>query len=93
MEMGNVDRYKVFVRGKLCDLSPLIIYAYVECVPADVLRAVISPGVVIKKITGSSRRIWPKARVFSSSELSMKYYILHKIALKNWMPTSHRFGV
>ena len=52
-----------------------------------------SLDVIISELTGGLRKKWPRAKDFPSSELSVKHSILHKIAIKNWLPSSHRGGV
>ena len=70
-----------------------MINEYVGCTTEAVYYDALSLDVIISKLTEGSRKKWPRAKHFPSSELSVKYSILHKIAIKNWLPSSHREGV
>ena len=50
-------------------------------------------NMVTVELTGNSFLIWPDLNVLSSVVLTIKYSILHKIAIANWMPRLHIFSI
>ena len=49
----------------------------------------VSLNNVAKELTARQVNIWPSKGKILSSQLSVKYAILHKISAANWAPTSH----
>ncbi|KAH6812021.1 hypothetical protein C2S51_025783 [Perilla frutescens var. frutescens] len=41
------------------------------------------------ELTEESHLVWPKGRSLLAFDLNVKYSILHKIAVKNWLPSRH----
>ena len=76
--------HKVYVRGHLCDFSPVVINELFES-HRPVVEFEADYDVIIAELTANVRCKWPLAKSFPAAELSLKYSALHKIALKNWM--------
>ena len=45
---------------------------------------------MVSVITRGKIRSWPYKYKLYSSHLTSKHFILHKIAMRNWLPTTHR---
>lgn len=84
--------HKVFVRGHLFDFSPAIINDYYGS-HRPVVECEATYDQIISELTASVCSNWPGSKSFPAVELSLKYSVLHKIALKNWMPSTHSTGV
>lgn len=84
--------HKVFVRGHLFDFSPAVINEFFES-HCPVVDFEANYDVIIAEITAHVRCKWPPAKSFPVTVLSLKSSVLHKIALKNWMPSTHAIGV
>ncbi|XP_024025805.1 uncharacterized protein LOC112092857 [Morus notabilis] len=84
--------HKVFVRGHFFDFSPAVINEFLES-HHPVVDFEADYDVIIAEITANVRCKWPPAKSFPALVLSLKYSVLHKIALKNWMPSMHATGV
>ena len=46
---------------------------------------------VIVELIVNSIAIWPNKNKVLSSTLSVKYFVLHKITLSNWLPSLHKY--
>lgn len=81
--------HKTFVRGVFVDFSPEVINEFVGSVP--VIGVSMSGGmhIVVSELTGGLLKSWPASGVIRASCLSYKYSVLHKVALRNWMPNTH----
>ena len=45
---------------------------------------------LIKELSGGKdENGWPETGLYRASLLSSKYFILHKIGVKNWLPSAH----
>ncbi|XP_058752435.1 uncharacterized protein LOC131625606 [Vicia villosa] len=53
----------------------------------------VSDNKVCQVITANQVRSWPLKGKLSASKLSMKYAMLHKIGVANWVPTNHKSTV
>ncbi|XP_024018221.1 uncharacterized protein LOC112090643 [Morus notabilis] len=84
--------HKVFVIGHLFHFSPAIINDFYGS-HRTIVECEASYNQIITELTGNVRCNWPALKSFPAAELSLKYSVLHKIALKNWMPSTHSTGV
>lgn len=80
---------KTFVRGMHVNFSPAVINSFVGFSPILGVNMEGGLRIVVKEITGGVVRTWPRSGGVRASSLSFKYSVLHKIALRNWMPNSH----
>src|ERR1044072_3464319 len=86
---GHEDHYKVYVRGCCVNFSPAEINKFLGRSEADTPYEDVSLNNVAKELTARQLNIWPSKGKILSSQLSVKYAILHKISAANWAPTSH----
>ncbi|XP_050918566.1 uncharacterized protein LOC127135995 [Lathyrus oleraceus] len=70
---------KVYVRGKCVNFSPSVINNYLG------RHDEAQPELEVKK--------WPLKGKLVASKLSVKYAMLHKIGVANWVPTNHKSTV
>lgn len=90
--------HKVFVRGKLFDLSPEIINCALdrkslgsEVEYVNLSTYAVDFDLVIEEVTGENSYFWPEdIAEFASSNLTLKYSVLFALAIRNWLPSSHR---
>ena len=83
--------HQVYVRGKMVPFSPSVINktlgrsvefkssAYPDDFPTDY-------DLIISEITDKKVVSWPNHSKFPASSLTLKYYLLYKIAVNNWVP-------
>ncbi|XVE68338.1 hypothetical protein DITRI_Ditri09bG0060000 [Diplodiscus trichospermus] len=82
--------HKVYVRGTLFDFSPRLINEFYEYpVPDELPEITVSMDTVYQVLTGRHGVRWPQADFCYSSDFTMKYVVLHKIAISNWNPAKH----
>ena len=86
---GHEDHYKVYVRGCCVEFSPAAINKFLGRSDDDTPDEDVSLNTVAKELTARQVNIWPSKGKILSSQLSVKYAILHKISAANWDPTSH----
>ncbi|XP_058788420.1 uncharacterized protein LOC131662615 [Vicia villosa] len=84
---------KVFVRGKCVNFSPIVINNLLGRSDEAQHKLKVSDNKVCQVITANQVRCRPLKGKFSASKLSMKYAILHKIGVANWVPTNHKSTV
>src|ERR1044072_678631 len=90
---GHEDHYKVYVRGCCVNFSPAEINKFLERNADDIPDEDVSLNSVVKELTARKVNIWPSKGKILSSQLSVKYAILHKISAANWAPTSHTSNI
>ena len=90
--------HQVCVRGKVVPFSPKVIKkilgrfvglessAFPKDFPTDF-------DLIISKITGQKLMSLPNDSKFPASSLTLKYYVLYKIAVNNWLSSSHTTSV
>ncbi|XP_019168029.1 PREDICTED: uncharacterized protein LOC109163778 [Ipomoea nil] len=81
---------QIFIRGKWYVFSPDVINEYYGLKVVDE-EEITDWDLVAKTLTGGQTPVWPTGDVdtLSSSKLTSKYVILHRIALHNWLPSAH----
>ncbi|XP_019183582.1 PREDICTED: uncharacterized protein LOC109178416 [Ipomoea nil] len=81
---------QVFIRGKWYDFGPDVINKYYG-LPTVQEEAVTEWDVVAKTLTGEHTTSWPTGDkdYLLSSHLTSRYVILHRLALHNWLPSTH----
>ena len=74
--------FKACIRGNLFDFSPAAINEYLMSYRYHTEEFVPNYNVIISEITGKKKKKkWPRANEFPASILTLKYAILHKIAI------------
>ena len=76
---GHEDHYKVYVRGCYVKFSPAEINKFLGRSEAAATDDEVSLNTVAKELTARQVQIWPS----KTSQLSVKYAILHKIGAAN----------
>ncbi|XP_058784654.1 uncharacterized protein LOC131659486 [Vicia villosa] len=92
-ECGNsrsVDFRKMFMRGKCVSFSPFVINNFLERTDEAQTELEVTDNKVCQLITAKQVNSWPLKEKLTSSKLSIKYAMLHKIGASNWVPTNHK---
>ncbi|XP_057444308.1 uncharacterized protein LOC130736499 [Lotus japonicus] len=88
------DEYKkVYVREKRVKCSPNVINKALGRSDAAVVDEEKSLHVITKELTAGKVQKWPKNKLMSIGNLSMKYAILNMIGAMNWVPTQHTSAI
>ncbi|XP_057432562.1 uncharacterized protein LOC130725341 [Lotus japonicus] len=84
------DEYiKVYVRAKRVKFSPDVINKALGISADAVVAEEQSLDVITKELTAGKVQKWPKNKLLSIGNLSVKYAILNRIGAVNWVPTQH----
>ncbi|XP_057782285.1 uncharacterized protein LOC131000391 [Salvia miltiorrhiza] len=78
---------KVFVRGKVFDFSPTAINKACFTANTNTDDVEVNDDEMTRELTGGKLKAWTSK--FAASTLSWKYYVLHKIAVYNWLPSKN----
>ena len=81
-------RGTVYMRGQTYQFDAQIINEVFHTPSTDEVMEV-SDAVLGATLSGNRLTDWNGKHTFCSSSLSMRYAILHRIALYNWMPSTH----
>ncbi|XP_050909822.1 uncharacterized protein LOC127123663 [Lathyrus oleraceus] len=84
---------KVYVRGKCLHFSPSVINMYLGRPDVAQLELEVTDNKICQVITTNQVRKWPLKGKLVASKLSVKYAMLHKIGVANWVPTNHKSTV
>ena len=90
---GDPQAFKPYVRGHLFDFSPAAINEYLMSYRDPTKEFVPDYNVIMSEITGKKKKKWPRASEFPASILTLKYGILHKITIRNWLPSLHKTNI
>ncbi|XP_050888660.1 uncharacterized protein LOC127093800 [Lathyrus oleraceus] len=80
---------KVFVRGKCVEFSPNVNNRYVGRFEDEQPEIEVTDNQVCKEITAKQVIQWPRKGKLPTGKLSVKYAILHRLGVANWVPTNH----
>ncbi|XP_058760379.1 uncharacterized protein LOC131633707 [Vicia villosa] len=86
----SVDFRKVFVRGKCVSFSPYVINNFLARTNQAQPELEVTDNKVCQVITTKKVKRWPLKEKLTASKLSIKYAMLHKIGVANWVPTNHK---
>ncbi|XP_058726172.1 uncharacterized protein LOC131597493 [Vicia villosa] len=86
----SVDFRKVFVRGKCVSFSPFVINKFLGRADEAQPEIEVTDNKVCQVITAKQVNSWPLKEKLTASKLSIKYAMLHKIGVANWVPTNHK---
>ncbi|KAH6766759.1 hypothetical protein C2S52_017742 [Perilla frutescens var. hirtella] len=81
--------FSVFVRGHWFAFFPAVINDFLGHENFVAPAPVFDLNEVVSELTGRSRVVWPSGRALLASDLSVKYSILHKVVVRNWLPSTH----
>ncbi|XP_057417979.1 uncharacterized protein LOC130712157 [Lotus japonicus] len=84
---------KVFVRGKCVNFSPAIINQALERSVVEFVEEEPSLDTVAEELTAGRVKKWPAKKPLSTGFLSVKYAILNRIGVVNWVPSNHTSAV
>ncbi|XP_058765612.1 uncharacterized protein LOC131639128 [Vicia villosa] len=87
---GSVDFRKVFVRGKCVSFSLSLINKFLERKDEAQTELEVTDNKVCQVIIAKQVNSWPLKEKLTTSKLSIKYAMLHKIGATNWVPTNHK---
>jgi hypothetical protein len=88
----STEYIKVFVRGKCVEFSPEIINRVLSRSEEEHAKVEITDNDICKEITANQVKKWPIKGKLASSKLSVKYVVLHKVRVANWVPTTSTFA-
>lgn len=79
-----------YERGKCIDFSHCAINDYLGRIPPSSVDPLPAKVDLVKEIRGGKyKKWWPEKGLYPTSELSIKYSILHKFGVKNWASSAH----
>lgn len=92
-ELGCTDYHNVHVRGVYFDFCPVSINCFLGR-PTD-KSSWKTPSIndIVLELNGGIHNSWSRKGQLSAYVLSVKYVILCKIGLANWIPSSHGSNV
>ncbi|XP_058764304.1 uncharacterized protein LOC131637715 [Vicia villosa] len=86
---GSQNFRKIYVRGRCVNFSPIVINRYLGRNKEEGCDLEVTDNQVCKVITANQVTTWPMRGKLSPGQLSVKYAILHRIGIANWVPTNH----
>ncbi|XP_057418197.1 uncharacterized protein LOC130712378 [Lotus japonicus] len=84
---------KVYVRGQCVNFSPAIINKALERSVVEFVEEELSLDTIAEELTGEKVTKWPAKKLLSTGYLTMKYAILNRIGVVNWIPSNHTSAV
>ncbi|TYK16303.1 gag-pol polyprotein [Cucumis melo var. makuwa] len=91
----SADEYqKVHIRGVYFNMSPELLNTYLGLsLPADYAVSYPTPERLAEELTGGTIPVWPVDGQLQVAYLTIKYSILHRIRISNWIPSTHAFTI
>ncbi|XP_057418703.1 uncharacterized protein LOC130712903 [Lotus japonicus] len=90
---GSAEFRKVYVRGKCVTFSPVVIDQALGRCAVEFFEEELSLDKVAKELTAGQVKKWPAKKLLSTGLLSVKYAILNRIGVVNWIPSHHTSAV
>ncbi|XP_057440676.1 uncharacterized protein LOC130732692 [Lotus japonicus] len=84
---------KVYVRGKCVTFSPAVINQALGRSAVEFVEEALSLDKVAKELTTGQVKKWPAKKLLSTGLLSVKYAILNRIGVVNWILSHHTSAV
>ncbi|GAA0186810.1 hypothetical protein LIER_34098 [Lithospermum erythrorhizon] len=81
--------HKVKLRGLVFDFSPVLINHYYGRQNEGITGSTLKLDDIIKTLTGGALSPWPTKGKLQASALSLRYVVMHKVAIVNLVPTSN----
>ncbi|KAH6807819.1 hypothetical protein C2S51_028927 [Perilla frutescens var. frutescens] len=88
-DASSEHAFVVFLRGHWIPFSPSVINAYLGREHVVTPATMFELDEVAAELTGGNHCAWLSGHSLIVSDLSVKYSILHKIAVRNWFPSTH----
>ncbi|KAA0049582.1 uncharacterized protein E5676_scaffold94G00560 [Cucumis melo var. makuwa] len=87
----SADKYqKVHICGICFKVSPELLNTYLGLsLPADYAVSYPTPECLAEELTGGIVPVWPVDGQLPVTSLTVKYSILHRIRISNWIPSTH----
>ncbi|KAA0042431.1 flocculation protein FLO11-like [Cucumis melo var. makuwa] len=87
----SADEYqKVHIRGVCFNVSPELLNSYLGIIlPADYAVSYPTPERLAKELTGGTVPVWLVDGQLPIASLTVKYSILHRIGITNWILSMH----
>ncbi|KAA0033151.1 flocculation protein FLO11-like [Cucumis melo var. makuwa] len=87
----SADEYqKVHIRGVYFNMSPELLNIYLGLtLPADYAVSYPTPERLVEELTGGIVPVWPVDGQLPVASLTVKYSILHRIGISNWISSTH----
>ncbi|GAA0150188.1 hypothetical protein LIER_09182 [Lithospermum erythrorhizon] len=83
----------VTVQNHTFEFSPIVLNSYCGIANGGGTGYNLQLSEVVKVLTGGVVDNWPTKGQIPSSKLSVKYIVLHKVRVVNWVPTTHTTSV
>ncbi|XP_050876646.1 uncharacterized protein LOC127080363 [Lathyrus oleraceus] len=80
---------KVYVKGKCITFSHTVINNFLGRNNEATGELEVTDNQVCREITARQVKVWPVKKHLPAGKLTVKYAILHKIGVANWVPTNH----
>ncbi|XP_057443752.1 uncharacterized protein LOC130735893 [Lotus japonicus] len=90
---GSAVFRKVYVRRKCVNFSPAVINQALGRSVVELVEEELSLDKVAKELTAGQVKKWPAKKLLSTGLLSVKYAILNRIGVVNWIPSHHTSAV
>ncbi|XP_050918845.1 uncharacterized protein LOC127136310 [Lathyrus oleraceus] len=87
-DVKNVDYRKVYVIGNVVTFSPTVIKKFMGRIEVTQAELEVTDDQVCKEIIAKQVRHWPNKGKLYAGKLSVKYDILHRIRIGNWVSTN-----
>jgi len=87
------EHQKVFVRGEWVNFSPTVINKFLGVEEINIPKLEVTDDQMCNEITANQVKVWPKKKMISFGKLFVKYAILNRIVVINWVPTTHSSDV
>ncbi|XP_050919429.1 uncharacterized protein LOC127136972 [Lathyrus oleraceus] len=84
---------KVYARGRCVDFSPDVINRFLGRNEEENIEVEVFDNVIYGEITTKQLKEWPRKGKLSTSYLSVKYPVLHRIGAVIWVPTNHTSNI
>ncbi|XP_050916329.1 uncharacterized protein LOC127131451 [Lathyrus oleraceus] len=88
-DVKSEDYKKVYVRGNVVTFSPTVINMFPVRTEEPQVELEVTDDQLCKEITSMQVKHWPNKCKLIAGKLSVKYAILHRIGIVNWMPINH----
>ncbi|XP_008452370.2 uncharacterized protein LOC103493432 [Cucumis melo] len=88
---SSADEYqKVHICGICFNMSPKLLNTYLGlALPADYAVSYPTPEQLAEELTDGTVPMWPVDGQLPVASLTVKYLILHRIEISNWIPYTH----
>ncbi|XP_057432425.1 uncharacterized protein LOC130725193 [Lotus japonicus] len=90
---GCAEFRKVYVRGRCVTFSPAVINQALGRSAVEFVEEELSLDLVAKELTAGQVEKWPTKKLLSIGFLSVKYAILNRIGVVNWIPSHHTSAI